>query len=342
MPWWLSNPSAGLDIGSDSIKWSAVEPNKLRSYLLSAPLVEQRTSLSQDLDEKAREQRLSSVLQEFRHESPVWPKRIAASLQGPAISCGYREFPSLSSAELGVALRASVTGHVPYPESEQILSHEVVPPLLDSSCTGVFYTVTLREPATWLQGMLRRCGLEPAHLEVVPLSLTREFVRNHNVDREADGDAPFIGLVHCGFRYTQVVIHRRGFNYYARDFGIAGGEFTRAYQVSLGCDWTTAEASKKDSDLEKAAPPAVEWAVRRWSERVRIHIGNFCHKNHVHIDKVYLSGGSAAWNGLTERLQQHLQVPVVRDHWERMRAPKDFAGESIFYKAALGLALAGA
>lgn len=336
MPWWFSHSSAGLDIGTDTIKWSAVESSRLRSYLLSAPFLERRVARYQELENKQVEQRLATLLRDWKGKAPVWPKTLAVSVQGRGVMSGYLEFPQLSKRELETALPATIAREVPFPMDHTATVSERVAPLGAVSGTGIFYTVMQRWKFSYINQLLGAAGLEPTHIEPAALALKREFVRNHDVKPE---DKEFVALIDCGYRWTQIVVQRGGNCYYARDFELAGGHFTASLAKAYNLAWPDAEQRKFQLDVSREFDDAVEPSLRRWLETVRLHVLNFESRSAHRISRIYLSGGSAAWPGLQKRLQDHLLIDVLSDDWKKIHAPADCQGNAVIYKVALGLAL---
>ena len=332
--WWFSSSTGGLDIGFDNVKWAAVEPNRLRSYLEIAPLVADRKSRDDTPNQEELLATLASLHERWSQNTPVWPKQATISVQGKEVACGYLEFPKLSRAELEVAIPGSLAGRMPYSLNDLAVVHRPVPPLNPKADVGVFFTAIGQRRIKTIREFGARLGYEIQNIEPAALALVRECGKNRQLPKDE-----FVALVHAGFRSTQVVVQRGGNCYYARDFGLAGGDFTHAYQACNQCEWPMAEASKRESNIFENRVSPAESVVLRWLERVRLHLQNFTRSTRQKATQALLSGGSANWTGLAQRLEEHIGIPVMRDSWAQIRPPDRSDADSVLFKVALGLAI---
>lgn len=235
---------------------------------------------------------------------------VIATIPGHGTIGRYLEFPVLSAKELAVAGPAQAWQFIPYPQDATNLSFLQVPALGGDKKTALFFVADQKERVESGQALLK--GLKVQRMEVPVLALAREFAAEHLSDT-------FQALVHCGHTLTHVLVMKGKHPYYYREIRLAGKDFTYAFQQANQSSWEEAEAYKHGTDA-LAREVGVEPFLQRWLKEVKRSLS----ASEITVEKVFLSGGSAAWKGLRERLAEDLARPVVVD-------------EPALYKVAAGL-----
>lgn len=326
----------GLDIGTDRIKLAAVSSDgKTATELHDAPIISERTSRTETLTDEAWLCRVETVIKSYLQMYPGASREFDLSLPGESMSYRYVELPRLKKQEVELAVTSQAYKLLPISASTATVTSVEVPPLkTDSEVTAALVTAVESKTLDKMRRVLERCGTTAGRVEVPILSLTRELYHNHRLDQDR-----FYALVHVGFRFTRVSVSRAGFPYFAREFELAGRDFTYAVQMSEQCSWAEAEALKIRCDLRDDTC-GLEPFVLRWLDDVRRSLAALKSRapDEV-IDRVFISGGSAALKGLTHRLSAHLSVPVEIDTWDRIEGPTPGASPPALYKVAVGVGL---
>lgn len=235
---------------------------------------------------------------------------VVATIPGHGTIGRYLEFPALSAKELAVAGPAQAWQFIPYPQDQTNLSFLQVPPLGGDKKTALFFVADQKERVESGQALLK--GLKIQRMEVPVLALARQFAAEHPSDS-------FQALVHCGHTLTHVLVMKGKHPYYYREIRLAGKDFTYAFQQANQSSWEEAEAYKHGVDA-LAREVGGEPFLQRWLKEVKRSLAG----SQIEVSKVFLSGGSAAWKGLRERLAEDLELPVEVD-------------EPALYKVAAGL-----
>lgn len=235
---------------------------------------------------------------------------VVATIPGHGTIGRYLEFPVLSAKELAVAGPAQAWQFIPYEQDQTNLSFLQVPPMGGDKKTALFFVADQKERVAEGQALLK--GLKVQRMEVPVLALAREFAAEHPSEE-------FQALVHCGHQLTHVLIMKGRHPYYYREIRLAGKDFTYAFQQANQSTWEEAEAYKHGTDAMDREV-GVEPFLQRWLKEVKRSLAG----SQIAVARVFVSGGSAAWKGLRERLASEVELEVITD-------------EPALYKVAAGL-----
>jgi len=330
-----SKKKTGIDIGTDTVKLASLTPDGgSATALWQEAILPERASRDDNPADDAWLQRIVSIVQTYLRTYPNAGREFNMAVPGDSMIYHYLELPRLKKKEVELAVTSQAYKLLPIkPESCAIASLEI-PPLDEAKdVTAALVTAVERDTLQRMRQVLDQCDVVAGNIEVPVLSLTRELYRNRNLER-----GRFYGLVHAGFRLTRVAVVRDGFPYQAREFSLAGRDFTYAFQMSEQCTWQEAEQLKQNCDVAQDVH-ALEPFLQRWMDEVRksLHALKALHPQ-VEIAKVFLSGGSAAIKNLAGRLSAYLNVPVELDTWDRIKPATDSTTtEGWPFKIAVGL-----
>jgi type IV pilus assembly protein PilM len=327
--------SLGFDIGMHSVKSAVVEVDRGRIRTLWAHDLD---AANDPIEEALLRTRLSALAARLAKDTGPLPRTAVGALQGNDIYCQYLELPKLSNRELETAVPAMARKHVPIPLDSVSLNWLPVPPIGgETNKSAVFILAARKEAIQRVQARIKACGMEAQRLDVVPLALVRQHVRNHEPPREP------IALVHSGYDLTTVVVVRERYPYYVRDVATGGRSLTYAWQMGAQNTWGEAEQARRGQDVSEETEGYTEPFLRRWLDEVSRTIDHFHHKHaasQARIQQVVLSGGMTAQPGLVSRLSAQLRLPVVRDAWDRLRPEGAMqTADAGLFKIAVGLAL---
>lgn len=334
--WFGKRTVLGLDLGEYSLKCASVEPETGRVRALhEAVLFPERQNRTEVLEPALLEDRVRTALAECRRHCTPWSRHQVVSLPARAGACGYQEFPPLSGPEMSLAVPSKVSKLIPFPLSEVSISHVPIPLARPAEGQGgIFYVAVQKGPLQQLMDLLRKLGLRVRRAELPPLSLAREFHRNHPELSDS-----FHLLVNLGFRNSTLTVVRGGYPYHARGAALGSADFTYALQMGAQSTWEQAEASKRAYD-HRRREPAMEPFLHRWMEEVRktlVQAERRFSEESCRVRGVFLSGGEARTAGLAERLSETLKLPVQVDSWAALQGPANSSPET--FKVAVGLAL---
>ena len=327
---WGKKIHLGIDVGSDSVKVCTLESNSSSCSVALHPLLPDRSSQEQRLDGAALSQRLVGLAGELRSKGKA---KVYLSLHAPTTASGYLELPKLSADKLQVAIPSAVAREIPHSLQEVNLFTLPVPALMDDNQQGIFFVAVPKTVQEGHNQAFAQAGLEVSSGEPGLLACLRGLTRNLALPSEQ-----VTALVVSGYQRTSVVLLKGPHPYFCREFRMGGSDFTYAFQMGDQVDWPEAERRKRDYDVgEKDFK--VESFVQRWLGDVQRSL-SYASQKHAQLvpTQVILSGGTALWKGLAERLSEFLSLPVKRHQWDRLKLSGSTGPSEIaLYDEAIGL-----
>lgn len=329
----------GLDIGHDRVKVALVDVGRGVIWKVwSMQILKARQTKDQMPTEEDLQKCIIDIITLCRKEGVSFKKGIAASIYGGGSICQYVELPALKPRELATAVPSQAIKYVPFPMDKVTLSYIQVPPIAGGSDkTAVFFIAEQNEPVAFVKNLLKGIGVELNRIETPALALPREFARDHKPDR-----TQFVALIYIGFMFTYVIMIRERYPYFAREIGLAGRDFTYAFQMGIQSSWQDAEDYKLRYDVLTREIP-MEPFLTRWVDEIKRSLGffekQFGGNSNLKIEKAVLTGGSAGLVNLDKRLSDSLGIPVTVDRWELMKCKASLDQNPATYNVAVGLAL---
>jgi type IV pilus assembly protein PilM len=261
-------------------------------------------------EDRERLSTLRGVLREAFAEAPPAEATLTLNMQGERVFTRYLQLPRLSGPELATAVPIEMEPHLPF-RLEETMHGFVQGAALegDPSRVGVTFVAAPRALFATVMPLLRELGIYNVSMEIPSFALARL----------APGDeaGAFSALVEIGARYTHVGFARQGMVYYARDFPIAGDDFTDCLQKAQGFSRDYAELVKLEEEI-LGLPHRQAWlepALTRWLFELRRTLHHFRYRlpgAPLSVARLVLSGGGSRLLGLEERLTQEMNLPVGR------------------------------
>lgn len=334
------NETIGIDIGENSLKLALIESDKPKiKCLFYKELIKDRASSNQCLSEEELRKKITEIIAEFQREAHYTEKSAFTAIQGEGTICGYLELPEISKKEQETAVQSQVIKQIPFPLEKVVISYLQVPQLdKGPKKTCVFWVCAQKSSVEKQKTLLSGCGLEIKKMEVPSLAIAREFARNHKFS-----DDKFFAIVHIGYKLTHIVVINAGFPYYARDFSLAGRDFTYAFQMGAQISWKEAELYKLNYDAT-LKETAIEPFLMNWLDEVKKSLKFFNNQipfESYKIETIYLSGGSAYMKNLDKRLSEHVNMTVLIEKWDIIKNEEKNKekNDAINHLVSVGLAL---
>lgn len=330
--WWKKS-QLGVDLGEFALKVCHLDSSRSSCKVFQHELLPSRESRDQRPDDAQLKNVIGAALKQVASETKQSTLRVNLSVQDHGLSTGYLELPPLIDRELQVAIPAAVSREIPQPLQEVEIFHVRVPALRQSENIGLFFLTSPKAGIAKETARFKGLGCEVLHVEPTLLSTVRGLTRNRT--RPAD---EVWGAVSCGFHTTSVTLFRGPHPYFSRSFRIAGADFTYAFQMGEQVSWQEAEQMKRDYQVS-TKNFHLEPFVQRWCAEVQRSL-TFASQNIPELkpSQLLLTGGSARWGGLDERLSEVCGVWVERDRWNQLKpSTGGYESEIVLYEAALGL-----
>ncbi|MCE1248992.1 MAG: pilus assembly protein PilM [Firmicutes bacterium] len=329
----------GLDIGTHSIKTAVVNPdNKKIEYLDECKILEGRKFLEDAATDEALKDLVKMTVEKAKSSNSKYDLALAGSVHGPGIICRYMDMPKLSDKELALAVPSAAHKLIPFSLNDIVLNYVKIPPLNHSKdTTGILFFAIHKDQVETHKFLIKNCGMKEERLEIPALALARELMANNSLPSDR-----FYAIVNIGFKYTHVIVVRNGFPYYARDFAIASGDFTHAFQMWKQNSWNEAEQEKLNYDV-MLKEIALEPFLSNWETEIRKALKFFVtqfNNSNILLEKIFLTGGSSVFGGLSSRLESFISLPVETDSLKKLKPDKNIEISNINkYKSAIGLSL---
>lgn len=334
---WTKKPRIGFDLGTYALKCCVLDNKRQFCSIWSEPLILKRESREDQLVGEDLRQRVAEILKHCEQRSSTWSKQINMTVEDPGSTGGYLLLPPLAPSELSTAIPSAVARQIPYGLNEVELYTLRVPTLEARPGIGLFFVAVPKSHVQERTRLVTSLGMEVKLAEPAVFSLVRAVARNHGENEEP------MAVVLVGHTMTTVVVLVKGLPYFSREFKLGGADFTYAFQMAVQITWDRAEELKAQCDLNQEKSYHLEPFLQRWLDEVKRSVDQAVRFNPgLFPTKVLLTGGTAAFKGLQQRLADHLGLPTGADGWERLR-PASVAPEIdsrlIYYDLALGLAL---
>ncbi|MBX3169787.1 MAG: pilus assembly protein PilM [Candidatus Eremiobacteraeota bacterium] len=327
---WGKKTHLGIDLGSDSLKVCTLDSKGTSCSVSLFPVLPDRSSQEQKLEGPALHQRLAALAGELPSKGK---SKVHLSLHSPTSASGYLELPKLSADKLQVAIPSAVAREIPHPLHEVNLFPQLVPALMDSHAQGIFFVAVPKAVQEAHLQAFTQAGFEVSAPTPGMVARLRGVTRNLTLPPEQ-----VTALVLSGYQRTAVILLKGPHPYFCRKFRLAGSDFTYAFQMGDQVDWAEAERRKRAYDVSEK-DFKVESFVQRWLGEVQRSLTYASQKySQLVPTQLILSGGTALWKGLAERLSEFLSLPVTRHQWNQLKlqsssGPSDMA----LFDEAIGL-----
>jgi type IV pilus assembly protein PilM len=229
-------------------------------------------------------------------------------VSGRKVAVRGMRFPALAEAELDGAIRYEGSQVIAFALSEAYVDHCVVQSGKGANkLMDVLFVAARKEEVDGKMGILEQAGLEPRVVGVDALVLLEALMLRDNIPET-------VGVVNVGAASTSIGIAREGTVPFVRDIDIAGNSYTRAIADALGVTIEEAEKHKiMEPDRDVTASRAIEGVTRQLVGELSRSLVYYQTRNDgTHVEALYICGGSSGLPGLTEAVEEMVEVPVER------------------------------
>lgn len=309
----------GIDIGTTSMKVVEVKQGKqlplvtnygileLSGHLTHGNKVIQTSGLKIFEDEAL--EMLTALLRQMKPSA----KAVIAALPAFSIFTTVLDFPQMDASEMQKAMVYQARQYIPMPITEVSLDYIKVGEYEDDKGfkhQQVLLVSVPRDIIEKYKSLFKKAGLELASLEIESLALVRSVIY---------GDRTPTIVVDIGSRSTNIVFSVGGQLTFASQSDFASASLTQALSSSLNINPLRAEQLKIERgilavganfELSTIMMPYVDVII---SEVKKAHY-NYAQQfpAAAKIERIIVAGGGANLLGLTEYMQQQMQMPVVK------------------------------
>lgn len=354
----MASRMLGLDVGTNAVR--AVEVSLRRS----GPVVERMGQVSLPIGavqggEVIDVGAVSAALKRLWREAGFTTKSVVVGVANQRVVARMTEVPALPEDELRSSLRYQVQDLIPIPVDDAQLDFQVIERLPgadgEQDRLRILLVAAHHEMLRSLLAALAGANLTANRIDLVPFALIRAL---HDPIAWLDDDRLIGGeevIVAVGAGVTNVVVHDNGVPRFVRTLPTGGAEVTSAFASELGIDVDEAEGIKRGhvdgtatadlGRLGEISSAAIEPLVAEVVGSLDYHLGQ---GDDARLRHAVVTGGGARLEALTDRLADHLVVPVDRATPFRGASVGDVgmssevvAESGDLFTVAFGLALSG-
>ncbi len=335
----------GLDIGSSSVKAVQLKQSGGRYELVNLAV----DQLSQDsiVDGAIMDTlSVSSAIERVFDQNKIATPNVATSVSGHSVIVKRITVKATTEEELERAVQQEALQHIRFDLSEVNLSYHVLGPAANGDELDVFLLAVKNEKIQSHTDVLAQANKTPLVMDIDAFAMQNAFENSY----EPPADQ-IIALLNIGASIMNINITRAGMPMFTRDVSVGGNQYTDILQKELDLSFEDAEKLKMGHTLPGVAPDAALPYLRSVSELLLLEIQKtfdfFRHTTSTDpINAIYLAGGTARVQGLTDLLKAEFNVPVeILNPFRKMHfSPEKFDPEFVAEHAprmtvAVGLAL---
>src|SRR5262249_47285029 len=157
---------------------------------------------------------------------------------------------------------------------------------------------------------ISQAGKNPAIIDVDVFALQNCYDINYGID-----PGRVVALLNVGASIMNINITKGPPQIFKRDIAVGGNQYTDAIQKDLNRSFDQAEALKRGSRVEGAAPENLHPILQAVSENIALEIQKTfdffkATSSEDRIDRIYLSGGTSKVHGLRDLLSERFDAAV--------------------------------
>lgn len=317
----------GLDIGSSSIKAIELKRSKgeiMVSHLGMEPLASDIVVDSMIVDSGS----VSSAISKIFGQHGIKTKNVATSVSGHSVIVKPIKVQPMSEGELAEGITAEAAQHIPFDISDVNLDFEILNPDSTGSQMDVLLVAVKKDKILNYTNVLSLAGKTPSVVDIDAFALQNCYEYNYQPSHDTT-----VALLNLGASVMNINIVKGTTPLFTRDVSVGGNQYTDSLQKELDLSFDDAEALKLGRKVGTVSEDAKQPILHQVTEIIVLEIQktfDFFRATApgVHIDRIFLAGGSSKVPGLVEALRQEFSLAVeVMNPFQRIMPPMD-AGEN--------------
>ena len=298
-----------LDIGTYSIKAIAGKAGP-KPKIERVAEVFNATGIAVPTDD-VNQDKLINLIESVIVDNDLPRVDVRLSLPESVISTKVIEIPPLSDAELASAIGWQAEQHIPIPPEELALEYQVLyrPTKKEKAPMRILLVGARKQVVDRYVDMFHLLGIEPTLVETHIISLIRSLLFSQ--------EDPNTMVVHVGASNMNMAVVRQGELGFVTSHLNGGQLLTKALEKSVGLDQDQAEKYKRTYGLDPsqfqgkvaaALLPGVQVLLAEVKKSVQFFVTQHPTES---IQRIVLSGGTAAMPYLVQQVTQELGVEVL-------------------------------
>lgn len=304
-----SKELVGVDIGSSSVKAVQLRRRRGRCELVNvgvADLAPDAVVEGSIMDALS----VSGVIQKVFDENHITARNVATSVSGSSVVVKRITVAAAPEQDLAATIPSEAQRQLAFDPSELNISYQVLGPAQTPNALDVMLVAARREKVSNYTSVLSQVGKKPTVVDVDAFALENVFEAGYEPPPDQT-----CALLNLGASLTNVNIVRNGIPLLTRDIPVGGKQYTEALQKALDLSFDEAERVKLGQEMPQVSAEARKSALQAVSANLVAEIQKtFSFLRQMSgaetIDRIYLAGGTARIEGLAERVQEELEIPV--------------------------------
>lgn len=307
-------PILGIDIGSSSIKLVKMKKNHVfyKWALEAVPtgMINQgRIETIEPLTEI-----IKRALKTYR----IKVRDCALYLSGHELIVRELLLPEMSDQQIRDNIKEEIISMMPLDHDEYCIDYKILEYIKsDNEETGQIRVLVGAVPKELVKdyvNMLKMAGLKVNYIDVLP-NIAGKLCKLMDANSIIEKKPKNVCMIDFGAKKTEIIILRDG-NYHLHKMINYGGEYlTSLISTKSGLDIIDAEEFKqrtnffisdRDDVVNKQVFEYFEFLMRDFERTFEF----YSNRSHDRIEQIYLMGGGALQEGLTEYLEQQLSIKV--------------------------------
>ncbi|MDP6684430.1 MAG: type IV pilus assembly protein PilM [Candidatus Marinimicrobia bacterium] len=342
----------GLDIGRQVVKLVALE--KIKSgfkVMKTAQRLIPEQSRPFDPEKIDSPMRVIAI-KELLRQNGIKPKRVKnliTGISGTNSSVKQITTMEMATSELESSMSFEARKHIPMDGTDAVIDYQILGPNRSEvdKIDVALIACTKRVLSNHLD-MVKDSGMKPGIVDVDPVAVMNAFLATHNLPEEG-----VVVLLDIGAVTSSLIVWGNQDMFFTRDLPIGIHEMVKDISTRKSIDYLTAqtellnsgvEAFKKTEEEKSIIAVTDRSSLENFIEDVRRTLRFYAKSsNQSHFTGIYLSGGGSSISGLSELIQDRLQMDTeVFNPFSGMEMKDDLIeGNPSQYTIASGLAIRG-
>ena len=287
----------GLDIGTSEVK--AVEVTDFGESLKVTGFGVGRIHNREDLPE---------VIKRVLQDAGIKSRRVATSVSGRSVIVRYLNLPTMDEEELKGALKFEADKYIPFEIDEVAIDGQKLEEVENSAGDREMKSLLVAVKKDLIQehvSLIQDIGLMPVVIDVDAFALGNAFeLRNLNSPRLEDENR-ITALVDLGASKTNINILKGNMSCFSREVYVGGNQLTEAIACDIHMDESEAEELKRNPQgREGEVQGAITPVLDDLANEIHLSFDYFENQFDQQVGDIYVSGGSAQSQGLTEAFER--------------------------------------
>jgi len=258
--------------------------------------------------------------------SKIKTSEVATSVSGNAVIVKKISLPQMSSEELAESIHWEAEQYIPFDIQDVALDYEVIDGGGSGGNMDVLLVAVKKDKISDYTSAISQAGKTCNIVDVDVFALQNCYEINYGID-----PGRVIALLNVGASIMNMNIIKGSTSIFNRDIAVGGNKYTDVIQKDLNLSFDQAEALKRGSRVEGAAPENLHPILQAVSEEIAVEIQKTfdffrATSSEDRIDRIFLAGGTAKVQGLRDLLADRFEagVEILNPFNSVTYNPKDF------------------